>query len=76
MERVQQLIEETHAERLVDVVSRRQHVLYTSPADAVQALPYLADIMARMYSWDARRQQNELAIAHAAVEAVAVRPLF
>jgi len=75
IEKVQQLIEETYAERLVDVVARRQHTLYTSPADAVHALPHLAVIMARMRGWDAERQQQELAAARAAVEAAAIWPL-
>lgn len=70
--RLQALIADTYAERLTDVVARRTHVAYTSPSDALQALPAIAAVMASVKGWSKAREEAELAAARHLVASVAV----
>jgi glycerol-3-phosphate dehydrogenase len=70
--RLQTLVTETYAERLVDVVARRTHVAYTSPDDALVALPSIASVMRGVKGWSVDRAATEVAAARHYVASVAV----
>lgn len=70
--RLEALIQETYAERLTDVVARRTHVAYTSPEDAVRALPTIAAVMGKLKGWSAAREAAEVAAARRLIASVAV----
>ncbi|CBH08856.1 glycerol-3-phosphate dehydrogenase (FAD-dependent), putative [Trypanosoma brucei gambiense DAL972] len=60
LERVRTLVREQYAVRLVDVVSRRTRIAYSSPAEALAALPALAELMRVELGWSSRRAKWEL----------------
>lgn len=70
--RLAALITDTYAERLVDVVARRTHIAFTSPVEALQALPALSRVMAGLRGWEEARRQAEVEAAAALVRSVAV----
>nr|CAJ2472424.1 unnamed protein product [Leishmania braziliensis] len=66
------LVKDTYAERLVDVLARRTHVAYTSPIEALQAIPTLANIMGDLLQWDEARRLSEIEEARHLVHSVTV----
>ncbi|KAG5506414.1 hypothetical protein JKF63_05917 [Porcisia hertigi] len=70
--RLESLIKESYAERLVDVLARRTHVAYTSPVEALQALPTLASVMGDLLQWNESRRRTEIEVARHFVTSVAV----
>ncbi|KEG12250.1 glycerol-3-phosphate dehydrogenase (FAD-dependent) [Trypanosoma grayi] len=70
--RVQQLVREAYAVRVVDVVARRTHVAYSSPAEALAALPAIAAVMGDELGWTAARSRAELSLAQAFIRSVTV----
>ncbi|KAK7202187.1 glycerol-3-phosphate dehydrogenase-like protein [Novymonas esmeraldas] len=70
--RVEALVTSTYAERLVDVVARRTHIAYTSPVEALHALPMLASIMGGLLGWSEVRRTAEIAAARQLVRSAAV----
>ncbi|GET88108.1 glycerol-3-phosphate dehydrogenase-like protein [Leishmania tarentolae] len=67
------LVKDTYAERVVDVVARRTHVAYTSPAEALQVISTLANVMGGLLQWDEARRLSEIEAARRLVHSVAVR---
>ncbi|KPI84947.1 glycerol-3-phosphate dehydrogenase-like protein [Leptomonas seymouri] len=72
MLRLQSLILDGYVERLVDVVARRTHVAYTSPEDAMQALPSIAMAMSVLKGWPKERTEAEVEAARRLIVSVAV----
>ncbi|CAC9484222.1 glycerol-3-phosphate dehydrogenase-like protein [Leishmania infantum JPCM5] len=70
--RLETLVKDTYAERVVDVVARRTHTAYTSPAEALQAIPTLASVMGGLLQWDEARRFSEVEAARRLVHSVAV----
>ncbi|KAG5480684.1 hypothetical protein CUR178_05819 [Leishmania enriettii] len=70
--RLEALVKDTYAERLVDVIARRTHVAYTSPVEALQALPTLASVMGTLLHWDEARRSSEVEAARQLVCSAAV----
>lgn len=70
--RLETLVKDTYAERVVDVVARRTHAAYTSPVEALQAIPTLANFMGRLLEWDEARRFSEVEAARRLVHSVAV----
>ncbi|KAG5479970.1 hypothetical protein LSCM1_06389 [Leishmania martiniquensis] len=70
--RLEALVKDTYAERLVDVIARRTHVAYTSPVEAIQALPALAGVMGNLLHWDEARRLSEIEAARQLVQSTAV----
>ncbi|CCW59817.1 unnamed protein product [Phytomonas sp. EM1] len=60
-------------EHLSDLVLRRAHVGYTSPAEALRALPFLASLLRAELKWGAEREKEEIELARTLIESVAVR---
>ncbi|KAG8345919.1 putative glycerol 3 phosphate dehydrogenase (FAD dependent) [Trypanosoma vivax] len=70
LERVRRLVSEQYAVRLVDIVARRTHVAYSSPAEALTALPAIAELMAAELGWAEERKHAELSEAYAFISSI------
>ncbi|CCW67209.1 unnamed protein product [Phytomonas sp. Hart1] len=70
---VKKLVLGSYVEHLSDLIFRRSHVAYTSPAEALSALPYLADVLSNNLMWDEQRKKNEIEVAKTLIKSVAVR---
>lgn len=58
---------------LTDIIARRAHVGYTSPAEAVEAAPGLAAYVGKALGWSDGRVAEEVGMATRFVQSVAVR---
>lgn len=70
--RLEALVKDTYAERVADVVARRTHAAYTSPVEALEAIPTLASVMGGLLQWDEARRLSEIEAARGLVHSVAV----
>ncbi|RNF23175.1 putative glycerol-3-phosphate dehydrogenase (FAD-dependent) [Trypanosoma conorhini] len=70
--RLQKIVREEYAVRVLDVVARRRHTAYSSPAEALAALPAIAEVMRRELGWTAERTQAELDSARAFIRSISV----
>ncbi|CAD2215273.1 FAD dependent oxidoreductase/FAD binding domain/NAD(P)-binding Rossmann-like domain/C-terminal domain of alpha-glycerophosphate oxidase, putative [Angomonas deanei] len=72
VDRLTALVRDTYVEHLDDVVFRRTSVGYTSPAQALEALPFLAEVLATEKQWSESRKRSEIKYCTSLLREVAV----
>ncbi|ESL11996.1 glycerol-3-phosphate dehydrogenase (FAD-dependent) [Trypanosoma rangeli SC58] len=70
--RLQRIVRDEYAVRVLDVVARRRRTAYSSPAEALTALPAVAEVMRRELGWTTERTQTELDLARAFIRSISV----
>ncbi|EKG01718.1 glycerol-3-phosphate dehydrogenase (FAD-dependent), putative [Trypanosoma cruzi] len=70
VKRIQRIVREEYAARLLDIVARRKHTAYSSPAEALAALPAIAEIMRCELGWTAERTKVELEVTKAFIRSI------
>ncbi|RNF03179.1 glycerol-3-phosphate dehydrogenase (FAD-dependent) [Trypanosoma rangeli] len=70
--RLQRIVRDEYAVRVLDVVARRRRTAYSSPVEALAALPVIAEVMRRELGWTTERTQTELDLARTFISSISV----